>query len=160
MRISPDPEKIKAIKDMPSPKSKQDLWRFLEMIAYLSKFIPQLSEQTYELRKLVKKNSIWDFPITSRNQFDKLRSMFNENISLKFFDLKLPKKLLVTRPNLELMQLSNKNMRTIGILQLSNMINLCWTKLLSLRKREISCFCLLKIQWIPVWQKIYHRKWS
>ena len=63
------------------------------MIAYLSKFIPQLSEQTYELRKLVKKNSIWDFPITSRNQFDKLRSMFNENISLKFFDLKLPTKI-------------------------------------------------------------------
>ena len=31
MRISPDPEKIKAIKDMPYPKSKQDLWRFLEM---------------------------------------------------------------------------------------------------------------------------------
>ena len=59
MRISPDPEKIKAIKDMPSPKSKQDLWHFLEMIAYLSKFIPQLSEQTYEhIPKLVKKNSI------------------------------------------------------------------------------------------------------
>ena len=93
MKISPDPEKIKAIKDMPSQKPKQDLWRFLEMIAYLSKFIPQLSEQTYELRKLVKKNSIWDFPLTSRNQFDKLRSMFNENISLKFFDLKLPTKI-------------------------------------------------------------------
>ena len=41
--ISPDPENVKAIKEMPFPSSKQDLQCFLGMIAYLSKFIPQLS---------------------------------------------------------------------------------------------------------------------
>ena len=55
--VSEDPEKVKAIKDMPFPRSKQDLQRFLGMIAYLGKFIPQLSEQTHQLRELVKKNS-------------------------------------------------------------------------------------------------------
>ena len=46
--ISPDPEKAMTIKDMPFSRSKQDLQRFLGMIAYLSKFIPQLSEQTHQ----------------------------------------------------------------------------------------------------------------
>ena len=78
--ISSDPEKVKAIKDIPFPKSEQDLQRFLGMIAY--KFIPQVSEQTHHLRELVKKKSIWDFTLTHRNRFDKLRSMISENISL------------------------------------------------------------------------------
>ena len=37
---------------------------FLGMIADLSKFISQLSEQTHQLRELVKKNSNWDFTVT------------------------------------------------------------------------------------------------
>ena len=92
-RISPDPEKVKAIKDVPFPSSKQDLQLFLGMIAYLSKFIPQLSEETHLLRELLKKDSIGDFTLTHRNQFDKLRSMVSENISPKFFDPKLPTKI-------------------------------------------------------------------
>ena len=78
---------------MTFPKWEQGLLRFLGMIVYLSKFIPQLPEQAHQLRKLVNKNSIWDFTVTHRNQFYKMRSMVNENISLKFFDPKLPTKI-------------------------------------------------------------------
>ena len=80
---SPDLEKDRAIKDNPFPKSKQDFQRFLSMIAYLSKCIPQLSEQTHQLKELVK-NSVWDFTVTHRNHFDKLRSIVSENIYVKF----------------------------------------------------------------------------
>ena len=62
------------------------------MVAYLSKFIPQLSEQTHKLRKPIK-NSTWDSNVTDRNQLDKLRSMVSENISPKFLDSKLPTKI-------------------------------------------------------------------
>ena len=113
--ISPDLDKVKAIKSLPFPKSVQDLQRFLGMIAYLGKFIPQLSEQTQQLRELAKQKPIWDFTVTLRNQSDKLRSMVSESISLKFLDPKLPKKLRVVHSNSELVQLSNKNTRTIGI---------------------------------------------
>ena len=34
-RISPDPQKVKAISKMPKPTSKMDLQRFLGMVAYL-----------------------------------------------------------------------------------------------------------------------------
>ena len=60
--ISPDPEKVKAIKDMPFPSSKQDLQRFLGMIAYLSKFILQLSEETHLLRELLRRTPSETFP--------------------------------------------------------------------------------------------------
>ena len=36
------------------------------MVAYISKFIPQLSEQTHQLRKLIK-YSTWDSNVTDRN---------------------------------------------------------------------------------------------
>lgn len=44
--FKPDPEKIKAIIDMPEPQSKQDLQRLLGMVNYLSQYIPNMSEIT------------------------------------------------------------------------------------------------------------------
>ena len=40
--IYPDPEKVKAIFDMPIPANKGELQTFLGMVAYLGKFIPQM----------------------------------------------------------------------------------------------------------------------
>ena len=39
-RFTPDPEKIRAIIEMPPPESKQDLRRLLGMVNYLSQYIP------------------------------------------------------------------------------------------------------------------------
>ena len=71
---SPNPENVKITKDIPFPRSKQYLRRFLGIISFLSKLIPQLFEQTLQLTELVIKDSIWDFSVTHRYQFDKLRS--------------------------------------------------------------------------------------
>lgn len=57
--FKPDPEKIKAIMDMPEPQSKQDLQRLLGMVNYLSQYIPNMSEITAPLRALLKKNTQW-----------------------------------------------------------------------------------------------------
>ena len=71
---SPNPENVKTTKDIPFPRSKQYLQRFLGIISFLSKLIPQMFEQTLQLTELVIKDSIWDFSVTHRYQFDKLRS--------------------------------------------------------------------------------------
>ena len=89
---------------------------FLGMIADLSKFISQLSEQTHQLRELVKKNSNWDFTVTHGKQFEKLRSVLMRTFLWNFSSQSNQQKLFVSHPNLELVQLLNKNMRTIGIL--------------------------------------------
>ncbi|KAK2720773.1 hypothetical protein QYM36_004599 [Artemia franciscana] len=47
--IKPDPEKIRAIQDMPSPQSKEELQTLLGMLNFLSKYIPDLSSKNKAL---------------------------------------------------------------------------------------------------------------
>uniref|UniRef100_A0A8C7WSE9 ribonuclease H n=1 Tax=Oryzias sinensis TaxID=183150 RepID=A0A8C7WSE9_9TELE len=60
--IQPDPNKVKAIKEMPPPSNESELETILGMVTYLSKFAPRLSEATDPLRQLLKENSefVWD----------------------------------------------------------------------------------------------------
>ena len=54
--LKPDPSKVKALQEMPAPKSKEEVRRFLGFIQYLAKFIPNLSEVDASLRKVNKQN--------------------------------------------------------------------------------------------------------
>ena len=58
--ISPDPQNVKAISEMPKPTSRMDIQRFLGMVVYLSKFIPNLSDKTKDLCELILKETVWD----------------------------------------------------------------------------------------------------
>lgn len=51
--VKADPEKIRAVVEMQVPDDAKSLRRFLGMVTYLSKFIPQLSEAAAPLRKLL-----------------------------------------------------------------------------------------------------------
>ena len=42
--LKPDPEKIKAVQQMPRPTSKKELLGLLGFVNYLSKFLSKLSE--------------------------------------------------------------------------------------------------------------------
>ena len=58
--VKPDPSKVDAILNMPCPTDEQDLQRFIGiMIAYLSKFIPNMAEEAAPLRRLLEKNVQW-----------------------------------------------------------------------------------------------------
>ncbi len=50
--LKPDPEKVRAIQNMPAPEDKAALQRFTGLLQYLSKFIPNLSDLSAPLRKL------------------------------------------------------------------------------------------------------------
>ncbi|XP_059061528.1 uncharacterized protein K02A2.6-like [Achroia grisella] len=56
-----DNNKLKAIKDMPKPQDRKSLERFLGMINYLSKFIPNYSQVAPPLRQLLKKDTVWQW---------------------------------------------------------------------------------------------------
>lgn len=91
--ISPDPSKVAAIKEMPYPENKADLQRFLGMVAYLSKFIPNLSNQTELLRQLLTKDKVWEFTENHKKQYDDLKVIISSHTLLKFYDQTLPTKL-------------------------------------------------------------------
>lgn len=52
----PDEEKIRPVTQLPTPENKQELQRFLGVVQYLAKFIPNLSDISAPLRKLPEKN--------------------------------------------------------------------------------------------------------
>lgn len=62
--ITPDPNKIKAVREMYRPTSVLELRVFLGMVNHLSKFAPHMSDKTKPLRDLLSTKShwLWDFP--------------------------------------------------------------------------------------------------
>ncbi|KAK6195693.1 hypothetical protein SNE40_001065 [Patella caerulea] len=73
--LKPDPDKVKALRDMPIPKSKEDVRRFLGMIQYLAKFIPGLSDIDAPLRDVVKKNTDFYWEKPQQVSLDKLTDL-------------------------------------------------------------------------------------
>ena len=55
--VRADPSKIEAIVNMPMPENASDVHCFLGMVTYLGKFLPNLSDKTACLRKLIEKDA-------------------------------------------------------------------------------------------------------
>ena len=51
--VKPDPGKVSAIDNMEPPRNKLDVQRFLGMVTYLAKWIPELSKKSAPLRQLL-----------------------------------------------------------------------------------------------------------
>ena len=62
-----DPEKFKAIREMPTPSSKKDVQRFLGMTIYLAKYI----EHQSALRLLTHNNELFIWDAYHGNKFEK-----------------------------------------------------------------------------------------
>ena len=75
--IKPDHDKVRDIRNMASPQSKEDVQRFLGMMTYLSQFIPQLADKTHTLRSLVK---------DQQASFDTLKRTISEDACLTYYD--------------------------------------------------------------------------
>ena len=57
--IQPNPQKVKALTEMPAPKNKKELQTFLGVINYLNKFSPGTSEACELHRKLMSSKATW-----------------------------------------------------------------------------------------------------
>lgn len=93
--VSPDKNKVIAINSMSSPKNKKELQRFLGMIVYLAKFIPNLSQETSPLRKLLSEQVEFQWNQTEQNCFNRLKELVTSNVTLSYFDPKKPTTLSV-----------------------------------------------------------------
>jgi hypothetical protein len=82
-----DPEKTKAIRDMPIPTDKQGVQRLLGMANYVQKFAPRLAEITTPLRDLIKTgNEIkWEEHVHGK-ALNEVRQILSEPPVLRFFD--------------------------------------------------------------------------
>ena len=70
-----DPEKVKAIVEMPAPQDVAGIQRLLGFAQYLSKFLPRLSDVTKPLRELTQKDAVWIWEQPQQNALDTLKQM-------------------------------------------------------------------------------------
>jgi hypothetical protein len=54
--VKPGPQKVKAIKEFPTPRNTKDVKSFLRLAGYYRKFIPQFSKIAKPLNELLKKD--------------------------------------------------------------------------------------------------------
>ena len=90
--VQPDPKKVAAIRNMERPKCKQDVQRFLGMINYQGKFIPDLATKTAPLRHLLNKKNQWMWEDAQENAWCLLKNALTEEPVLHFYDSTKPTK--------------------------------------------------------------------
>ena len=73
---------------MPVPKNKEDLQRLLGMLAYVNKFVKNISDVTEPFRNLLKKNVIFTWYDEHQQAFEKLKQILTCTPVLQFFDVK------------------------------------------------------------------------
>lgn len=89
-QVSPDPDKVRAIKDMPSPVCLKDLQRFLGLLNYLGGFIENMATETEPLRQLLKKSSDWQWNASHEAAFIRLKDIISNAPVLTHYDTKKP----------------------------------------------------------------------
>ena len=93
--VKPDPLKVEAIKAMPPPGDREELQRFLGVVTYLSKFIPNMSQKSDPLRQLLQKDVEWSRGQAENEAFEILKTAISSTPVLKFKDPKEPVSLSV-----------------------------------------------------------------
>lgn len=86
--VSPDPRKTSAIANMERPQNKDEVRRFLGMVTYLAKFIPQLSAISAPLRMLLEQKNEWMWLKQQEECFQNLKKILISEPVLRFYDPK------------------------------------------------------------------------
>jgi hypothetical protein len=88
--LKPGKDKVRAITEMPKPQDQSELGRFLGMITYVSKFIPNVSELSAPLRLLMKKDIMWHWEQEQETSFQALKKAISEAPVLAYYDVNKP----------------------------------------------------------------------
>ena len=87
--LKPDPEKVRAILDMPKPTNVSGVRRILGFVTYLSKFSPKLSDICEPLLKLTLKDSKFCWLDNHDNALDEIKRLVTAKPVLQYYDPKL-----------------------------------------------------------------------
>lgn len=88
--LKADPSKTSAIKEMPVPADVPALQRFLGMVNYLGKFIPNFSQLSAPLRQLTHKDTEWTWHEQQQKAFEDLKKRMSCPPVLLYYDVDKP----------------------------------------------------------------------
>ena len=84
--IQPDPQKVKALTNMPAPKNKRELQAFLGIIYYLGKFPPGTAEVCEQLQKLTSSKATWTWNASYQQLFAEANLLIKADVCMKLYD--------------------------------------------------------------------------
>ncbi|KAJ9582111.1 hypothetical protein L9F63_003567, partial [Diploptera punctata] len=84
--VKPDPNKIQAVTEFPTPKTPKDIKSFLGLAGYYRKFIEEFSAIAKPLTELLKKDKKWKWEDTEQNSFNKLKDKLTTAPLLQYPD--------------------------------------------------------------------------
>ena len=87
--LKPTDERIRAITNMQPPTDVKELETVLGMVAYVAKFIPNLSELTAPLREL-KKKEVWTWTEEQQEAYDTIKRELTSEKVLKYYNMDKP----------------------------------------------------------------------
>ena len=84
--MKPDPAKVLAIKEMPTPEDKAAVRRLLGMINYLAPHIPNMASICKPLRDLTKADVHFQWNMQAQSAIEQVKSILSSELVLRFFD--------------------------------------------------------------------------
>lgn len=88
--LKPDPEKVRAIIDMPNPTDAKGVQRLVGFANYLAKFMPHLSSVCEPLRRLLDKDTPWHWLPKHDAAMHELKSLATSMPVLRYYDVSKP----------------------------------------------------------------------
>ena len=83
--LTTDPSKVKAITGFPQPSCVSDVRRFLGMVQYLARFIPNLTDILHPIQNLTKKDVAFMWSETQEQAFAAVKKAIAESPQLSFY---------------------------------------------------------------------------
>ena len=89
--MSPDPDKVKAIKDWPAPTDKSEVKSFLQTVAFSQEFMRPSNDRTYSdvtapLRRLTAKSVRFNWDKKCQESFEELKSLLCSDTVMGNYD--------------------------------------------------------------------------
>ena len=80
-----DPQKVKAVQEMPGPQSKEDVKCLLGFVQFLSLYLPSLSTVDAPLRELEKQDMLFHWDPLQQESFEKIEKLVSEAPVLQYY---------------------------------------------------------------------------
>ncbi|KAK7107196.1 hypothetical protein V1264_015153 [Littorina saxatilis] len=83
--VSPDPDKVKAIRDMPPPTNVTELRTLCGMLNYLTKFVPHMASTLKPITNLLQKETAWCWGPAQQQAFEAVKRQISQSPALGFY---------------------------------------------------------------------------
>ena len=88
-----DPQKVKAVQEMPAPQTKEEVKCLLGFVQFLSRCLPSLSTVDASLRELEKADMLFHWDPPQKESFEKIKKLVSEAPVLQYYNVSKPAKI-------------------------------------------------------------------